>query len=52
MPEDCGAVPGKVVRLDCNMYGLEQAKKSWYKHLVTRRVSVLSKALRIPVFSD
>lgn len=36
MPKGCGALSGKVVRLDRSLYGLNQASRSGHKPLVTR----------------
>ena len=40
MPKGCGALSGKVVRLNRSLYGLKQASRSWHKHLVTRLKSL------------
>ena len=31
----CGDMPGEVVKLNCSLYGLIQASKSWHNHLLT-----------------
>ena len=34
LPPGCGALSGKVVRLRRSLYGLKQASRTWYYHLV------------------
>ena len=55
MPRGCGALSGKVVRLNRSIYGLKQASRSWRKHLLiaTHPKSLgLSRSLRTHVLLD
>ena len=36
MPQGYGALSGRVVRLNCSLYGLKEASRSWHNHLVVR----------------
>ena len=40
MPQGCGALSGRVVRLNRILYGLKQASRSWHNHLVVRLKSL------------
>ena len=40
MPQGCGALSGRVVRLNRSLYGLNQASRSWHNHLVVRLKSL------------
>ena len=40
MPQCCGALFGRVVRLNRRLYGLKLASRSWHSHLVHRLKSV------------
>ena len=35
LPEGCGDLSGKIVRLNKSMYGLKQASRMWHAHLIT-----------------
>ena len=34
MPQGCGAMPGKAVKLGRSLHGLKQASRTWHNHLV------------------
>ena len=36
MPQGCGALSGKLVRLNRSLYGLKQPSRSWHSHLAIR----------------
>ena len=40
MPQGCGALSGRVVRLNRSLYRLKQASRSWHTHLVDRLKSL------------
>ena len=40
MPQGCGALTGKVIRLNRSLYGLKQASRTWHRHLVIRLKSL------------
>ena len=33
LPQGCGKMPGKIVRLNRSLYDLKQASRSWHNHL-------------------
>ena len=40
MPQGCGAMTGRVVRLTRSLHALKQASRSWHSYLVTRLKSL------------
>ena len=40
LPQGCGEMPGKMVRLNCSLYGFRQASKSWHNHLMMHTQSL------------
>ena len=40
LPRGCGEMSSKLVRFKSNLYGLNQASRSWHNHLVTHMKSL------------
>ena len=40
LPQGCGKMSGRVVRLNRSLYGLRQASRTWHNHLIVRMKSL------------